>query len=117
MKFGVIIAARSNSKRLPGKATLPLIGTPILQLLIKRVKTSKIADKIILATSDLSQDDGLEKIAKEEGIEIFRGPLDNVLGRFVGAAKKYDFDYCVRITGDEPFLDGQTLDYVIEKAK
>ncbi len=116
MKFGVILAARTNSRRLPGKAMLPLMGLPVTQLLIKRIKTSKLADKIILATSDLPGDDALAEIAKKEGIGVFRGSLNDVLGRYVQAGKLYDFDYCIRITGDEPFLDGPTLDYVIQKA-
>lgn len=117
MKIGVIIAARANSTRLPGKALLPLVGFPMLQFLIKRIKTSKLTHTIILATSDLPQDDALAEIAQKEGIEVYRGSLDDVLHRYVEAAKAYDFDYCLRITGDEPFLDGPTIDYMIEEAQ
>lgn len=104
-----------SSRRLPGKAMLSLIGLPIISLIMRRLKTSKLADKIILATSDKREDNVLGEVAVKENVSVYRGSLNDVLGRFVNAAKKYDFDYAVRVTGDGPFVDGNTLDYVLQK--
>jgi len=115
IKFGVIIAARSGSKRLPGKALLPLFGIPVIVLIIRRLRTSRKADKIVFATTDLPEDDVLAEVVRKEGIDVFRGASEDVLSRYVNAALRYDFNYVVRVTGDCPFVDGETLDQVLEQ--
>ena len=48
-----IIAARMSSSRLPGKVLLQICEKTILEIMIERVKRSKIIDKVIIATSIL----------------------------------------------------------------
>jgi spore coat polysaccharide biosynthesis protein SpsF len=115
MKFGVIIAARTGSKRLPNKALLPLMGIPMIVFLIRRIITSNLASEIVFATTALEEDERLAEIVKAEGIPVFRGSRDDVLGRYVEAAKSYTFDYTIRVTGDCPFVDGETLDRVLQR--
>ncbi len=115
MKFGVIIAARTGSSRLPGKALLPLMGIPMINFLIRRLRASHLADTMILATTDLKEDDQLAEVAEKEEIEVFRGDSDDVVKRYVDAANAFAIDYVVRITGDCPFVDATTLDYCLEK--
>ena len=93
MKFGAIIAARSGSRRLPGKAILPLFGFPMIQALVKRLKTSHELSEIVFATTQLPEDDQLARIAEEEQIPVFRGSENNVLDRYVQAAKGRNFEY------------------------
>jgi len=114
-KYSAIIAARSGSTRLPGKALLPLKNIPMLTFLIRRLKTSQKINKLILATTKLSADDALAKLAKNEGINVFRGDENDVIKRFVEASNAENIEYVVRITGDCPFVDGDTLDYCIEQ--
>jgi len=116
-KYGVIIAARTGSTRLPGKALLPLGNIPMIVYLIRRLKPSKFADAIIFATTDLPEDDTLAEIVKNEGIPVFRGSNNNVVERYVNAAKHFEFDYVVRVTGDCPFVDSNTLDFCIKYCK
>jgi len=115
MKFGVIISARIGSVRLPSKALLPLTGIPMINFLIKRIKNSKLASEIIFATTYLPEDDRLAESVKKEGVYVYRGNSEDVLARYVNAAKNRDFDYSVRVTGDCPFVDGETLDYVLSR--
>lgn len=115
MKFGVIIAARMNSQRLPGKALLPFLGIPAIVFLLRRLKKSKLIHEIILATTVLPEDDVLAQKAKQEDIAVFRGSSDDVLSRYVEAARNRNFDYAVRVTGDCPFVDGPTLDFILAK--
>ena len=117
MTFGVIIAARMGSKRLPGKALLPLMGIPVISFIIRRLKKSKLASNIIFATTLLKEDDELASVAQNEGVEVFRGSENDVLSRYVQAASAYNFNYVVRITGDCPFVDAHTLDYVLNQCK
>jgi spore coat polysaccharide biosynthesis protein SpsF len=111
MRFGIIISARTGSKRLPGKVLLPLLGIPAVAFLIRRIKCSQLAEDITLATTQRSEDDELAEIAAREGVDVFRGPEKDVLARYVQAAAGQKFDYAVRVTGDCPLLDGQIIDY------
>lgn len=113
MRFGAIIAARTGSVRLPGKALLPIMGIPSISLLIRRIKTSRLLEEIVFATTLLSQDDALASAVEKEGVPVFRGSADDVLDRYVRAGEALKSDYIVRITGDCPFVDGPTLDYVL----
>ncbi|MDD5069570.1 MAG: acylneuraminate cytidylyltransferase [Candidatus Omnitrophica bacterium] len=117
MKFGAIVAARTGSRRLPAKALLPLLGMPAIIFLLKRIKEAKLLSEIIFATTTLASDDQLVSIVEAEGIEVFRGDNDDVLGRFIAAAKNRSFDFGVRITGDCPFVNSDTLDYVLDQVK
>jgi spore coat polysaccharide biosynthesis protein SpsF len=115
--YGVIIAARTGSRRLPAKALLPLNGIPMIAFMIRRLKRSTLVKSFILATTTLKEDDELESIAKNEGIAVFRGDTDDVVQRFVDAASKFNLNYVVRVTGDCPFVDGDSLDYCLNMAR
>lgn len=119
MNFGIILAARMESQRLPGKAILPLFGIPMIELQIKRLKKTKLASKIVLTTIMTPENNILETIASRNGIETCRTAKrsGNAMREYVEVGKRYNFDYCVRVTGDEPLTDGETVDYVIEEAK
>jgi len=114
-QYSVIIAARSGSTRLPGKALLPLKEVPMITFLIRRLKTSEKVKKIILATTELKTDDILAKAAENEDIKVFRGNENDVVKRFVDTASIEKIEYVVRVTADCPFVDGYTLDYCIDK--
>ena len=80
--FGVIIAARTGSRRLPAKALLPLNGIPMIAFIIRRLLRAKLVKSFILATTTSKTDDALEAIAKSEGIEVYRGEAENVVKRY-----------------------------------
>jgi spore coat polysaccharide biosynthesis protein SpsF (cytidylyltransferase family) len=115
MKFGAIVSARMGSTRLPGKAMLPLMGQPVIALLLRRIRTSKLLSSLIVATTAQPEDDVLARAASATGTDIYRGPIDDVLNRYVLAGKRLEADYIVRITGNCPFVDGPTLDLVLRQ--
>ena len=47
-----IIQARMTSTRLPGKVLLPAVGTPLLQLMIERLRRAGRLDDVWIATTD-----------------------------------------------------------------
>ncbi len=118
MKFGVIVAARTGSTRLPQKALLPFYGDmPMIRFLLKRIKNASIPEKFILATTSLKEDDVLIKIAESEGFSGFRGSNENLVERYVEAADLYNLEFVVRITGDCPFVDSTSLDYFLKQCQ
>ncbi|MFC2170837.1 cytidylyltransferase domain-containing protein [Calditrichota bacterium] len=117
MNATVIIAARMDSSRLPGKAMMTLSGLPMIVFLIRRLKTSKMAKRIVLATTERQEDDILALKAKDEGIDVYRGSEHDVMDRYVGAVNRFGGEYVVRVTADCPFVDGQILDYCLDKVE
>jgi len=114
MEFSVIVAARTGSSRLPGKALLPLKGIPMVLFLIRRLLVSRLAEQIVFATTTLVDDDFLSWLVSREGIPVFRGDHEDVVKRYVDAAEKFGMEFVVRVTGDCPFVHGETLDYCLE---
>ncbi|MFT4221623.1 cytidylyltransferase domain-containing protein [Dysgonomonas sp.] len=105
-----IIQARLGSSRLPNKLILPFYkGKGIFQLLLDKLK-SKYNNPIILATSIHPENDKLVEIAKQAQVEIYRGDENNVLNRFISAAKQFQVKKIIRICSDNPFLDMEELD-------
>ena len=116
MVIGCIVQARMNSSRLPGKVLLKIDNdNPILYYVINQVSISKILEKIIIATTDLDDDDQIEQFTKKIGIECFRGSADDVLDRYYQCAKKFSLSTIVRITADNPLIDPTIVDQVIKK--
>lgn len=105
MKTIVIIQARMGSSRLPGKILMPLGSTDNLTYVTERCKKIDGVSKVLVATSSLSQDDAVEKWCENHQISCYRGSEEDVLDRFIQAAKLYEPDYVIRVTADCPFVD------------
>jgi spore coat polysaccharide biosynthesis protein SpsF (cytidylyltransferase family) len=114
MKTGIIIQARMSSKRLRGKSMRLLSGTPLIGHVIARCKRVGSVDAVILATSSDTTDDPLASFAKEQGVAIYRGELENVQNRFFMAAREYGLDLIIRVTGDNPLISPELMDMLIE---
>jgi len=108
-----IVQARVSSSRLPGKVVKDLCGRPMLAWELERIQKSKMIDQVVLATSSESSDDAIEEIFGED-FQVYRGSLDDVLDRFYYAAKDYEPEHVVRLTGDCPLIDPEVIDQVIE---
>lgn len=103
----IIVQARMNSERLPGKVMLKIGGKPLIEILINRLKLSGIP--ILLATSTNTENDLLVDYVENLGIKTFRGSENNVLERYYQAAMSVDADLIIRATGDNPLMDGDII--------
>lgn len=113
---GVVIFSRFNSSRLPGKALKDMAGRPLLGRIIDRLRHVQCADKLIVATSDQPSDDALAQfVENEEGVELYRGSLDDVAGRALGCMRAFDLDVMVRICGDSPFEIAAMVDDLLAR--
>jgi glutamate-1-semialdehyde 2,1-aminomutase len=100
-----IIQARMSSARLPGKVLMTLAGQPVLAWVTRAARVIPGIDKVVLATSVEASDDPVAAWCEGAGVDCYRGPLDNVLARYAGAARQYNADIVMRITADCPLLD------------
>ena len=108
-----IVQARVSSTRLPGKVLLGLAGAPMLQRQLERVARSSLITNIVVATSTDPSDDPIVELCSDLGIDVYRGDLNNVLARFIGAIDTYGIDTAVRITADCPLISPSVIDAVI----
>ena len=111
---GAIITVRMSSSRLPGKALMKINGIPSILVVFERVKRISGLDKIVVATSNDKSDDILVDLLLKNNINVYRGDLDSIPKRLLGAAEKFNLDQIVRITGDSVCLDYKSMSDLIE---
>mgnify|MGYP000673680609 CR=1 FL=1 len=110
MKKIILIQARLSSSRFPRKMLHGILGIPLVEYVFKRCKESKVANDVAVITSVEKSDDALYDFCKEKRIPVFRGPLDDVLRRYIMAAKYYNSSIICRVCGDSPFVDYMAID-------
>jgi spore coat polysaccharide biosynthesis protein SpsF (cytidylyltransferase family) len=84
----------------------------MLGLILARLGHARRLERIVVATSDRPDDDRIAAEAARAGVDARRGPLDDVLGRFVLAAEDAEGPI-VRITGDCPLADPAIVDEAV----
>ncbi len=114
MTVVAIIQARSGSSRLPRKVLRSFCGKSMLGFLIDRLKLSRRLDKIVVATTEKGEDDAVVEVATQHDVASFRGSEDDVLGRFAAAADAHEASIVVRISADNPLIDPDIVDRVVD---
>lgn len=104
MRTGAIIQARMGSLRLPGKILAEVNGTPLLSLMINRLKFCEKLDEIIVA-SPIRDDAVIHPVVRAAGARMFYGPEEDVLTRVLRAATEWKIDTIVELTADCPLID------------
>ena len=89
IRYGVIIEARMNSSRLPGKVLKKVLGKSLLEFMIERIKKAKFVDEIIVSTTTKKNDDQIVKILEKSKVKFYRGSENDVLDRFYTCATFY----------------------------
>ena len=111
----IIIQARTGSTRLPQKMILPFYENEgIFSLILNRLTSNIKKENIILATSSNSNNDVLVETAKRYGINYFRGSENDVLQRFIDAANHFNANKIIRVCADNPFLDIDYLNFLLQ---
>ena len=114
-----VVQARMTSTRFPGKVLAPLLGEPMILRQLERVCRARHLEGLIVATSNDPSDDPLVEVLQSAGYLVFRGPLDDVLSRFIGAIDDFEsrndhtVDVLVRLTADCPLASPAVIDEVI----
>jgi len=113
MKYLLTIEARMRSSRLPGKVLMPIMGVPMLALMIERLKHARTIDGIVVATTDNDSEDPIANLAEEVRVGCFRGSEEDVLLRVLKTAQHFEADVIVETTGDCPLNDPAIVDKVV----
>lgn len=114
--IGVIIQARSGSKRFPNKIYADINGKICLQRVLDGVCDAAIPNKIILAMPDYDKKSlnnarsSAKLIIWDNRFFDFFGNPDDLVERYFGAANKFGLSVIVRVTADCPFIQGKMID-------
>lgn len=113
--IGCIIQARMGSTRLPGKVMLPVDDSnPIIWHVVNQMKHSKLCEKLIVATTNLAEDEKIVDFAKKNSLYYFRGSAEDCLDRYYHCAKSFSISIIVRITCDNPLIDPTLVDDAVK---
>jgi spore coat polysaccharide biosynthesis protein SpsF len=85
----------------------------MLELLVERVRRSRLIDHIVISTTLNRTDDVVAQCAADLGVGCFRGSEEDVVARVVGAMEAATADIVVQLTGDCPLLDPAVIDQLI----
>lgn len=113
LKVSIIVQARMGASRLPGKIMRTVLGKPMLEYQIERLRRVEASDEVVIATTDDPSDDVVSDFCQKLSIPFFRGDVDDVLNRYYQAAKKRNSKIIVRITGDCPLIDPNIVNQLI----
>jgi spore coat polysaccharide biosynthesis protein SpsF len=109
------IEARMGSTRLPGKTLTPIYNDmPLLDCVVRRFRSCRTLDGVVVATTVEQGDDKIANWCKANGVPVFRGSEQDVLGRVVGAAQQWGAEAIVQMGADSAYLDYQLIDQLVE---
>jgi len=109
MSFVVVIPARYESSRLPGKVLADIDGKPMIQWVVEKAKLSG-ASKVIVATDN----DNVAAVVEGFGGEVCKTRADHQSGteRLAEVMQQYQFSddqVIVNVQGDEPFIPPENI--------
>lgn len=110
MKILAIVQARLGSSRFPRKVLADICGSPVLQIVLERLRRSNCLDQIVVAVPDGQSDDYLARFVEDLGYPVSRGSEVDVLQRYYQAALDHQGDVIVRVTADCPCIDAELVD-------
>ena len=110
MEVCAFVQARMSSRRFPGKVLAPFRGRPLIAHVVDAVRHALPAVPLVVVTSTDSTDDPLVAYLASVEVPTFRGPLDDVLGRFRAALDPYPATWIVRVCADSPLLSSRVLE-------
>ncbi|WP_433300112.1 cytidylyltransferase domain-containing protein [Actinoplanes sp. CA-030573] len=104
-----IIQARMDSSRLPNKVLRKLGTRTMLERVVRAARQSGVLDELVVATTVEATDDAIVAECERIGVPYHRGPVDDVLARFLGVLDRYDSDIVLRFTADNPLIDPELI--------
>jgi spore coat polysaccharide biosynthesis protein SpsF len=100
--LAIVLQARLDSSRLPGKSLLPLGGRPLILRVMEALNRVPAELRVLACPEDSVA--AFAPLADEAGFSLLAGPKDDVLGRYCLALRKFGITRVIRATGDNPFV-------------
>ena len=112
MKVIGMVPARLQSSRLPEKALVDILGIPMVIHTCKRAQLAKKLDDVYLVTDS----ERIKKTAESYDIKVIMTGTHHKTGsdRLAEACQYVDCDIVVNIQGDEPLVNPEHIDAIVE---
>ena len=111
MRIIAVIPARYDSSRFPGKPLIDLCGKPMIQHVYERSIRCDMFDRVIIATDDSR----IYDVVKKFGGEVqMTPPCSSGCDRCAHVALTQECDIVVNIQGDEPLIENEMLNTVVQ---
>jgi 3-deoxy-manno-octulosonate cytidylyltransferase (CMP-KDO synthetase) len=106
-----VIPARHASSRFPGKPLAPIVGKPMIQHVVERVRRATLVSRVVVATEDARIKSAVEAFGGEA--IITRSDHRTGTDRVAEVAVHVPAEIYVNVQGDEPLIDPGTIDSLI----
>lgn len=110
------VQARMSSARFPGKVLAPFRGRPMLDHVVTAAESALGEGATVVLTSREPSDDPVAAYCGSLGVPVCRGPLEDVLGRFIVALDAWPCDWVVRLCADSPLASPAVIRAVRDAA-
>ena len=107
----VIIPARYESTRFPGKVLADRTGKTLIEHVYERAGQAKLVSSVIVATDDQRIIDAVEKFGGKA--VLTRSDHPNGTSRIAEIASTIDTELIVNVQGDEPEIEPEHIDLAI----
>ena len=112
MRTIAVIPARFHSQRLPGKPLADLGGRPLVEHVYRRSSEARLVDRVLVATDDSRIRDAVIAFGGEC---VLTSPKHlSGTDRVAEAVTDIEVDWVVNVQGDEPFVEAQDIDRVVD---
>lgn len=115
MNYCVIIPARFQSSRLPGKPLIDLCGLPMIVRTYQQCIKACPAEKVYVATDD----ERIRETCESKGIQVIMTSSDCLTGtdRLAECTQYVDSDIFINVQGDEPVFNPEDLALLISNVE
>jgi 3-deoxy-manno-octulosonate cytidylyltransferase (CMP-KDO synthetase) len=114
MNYSIIIPARYESTRLPGKPLVDIAGKPMIIRTWEQCVKAASPEDIYVATDD----ERVESVCKAHGAQVIMTSVDCLTGtdRVAECAESLDSDLFINVQGDEPIFNPGDIRNLIHAA-
>lgn len=111
----IIIPARYKSSRFPGKPLVDLAGKPMIARVAEKCMQAISRDAVFVATDD----DRIREACEQHQINVIMTADNHPTGtdRIAEAASKIDADFMINVQGDEPLIQPEDIQRVIDEKR
>ena len=115
MKTIIVIPARYESSRFPGKPLVTILNTPMI-LRVAELSAKAVGKESVYIATD---DERIADVAHQSGYQNVMTSSNALTGtdRLAEVAEKIDADIYINVQGDEPLVDPEDIKKIIEAKK
>lgn len=94
---------------------MDLAGKPVLERVMERARRARLLDELLVATTDKPEDEAIAALCARHGWPVYRGSENDLVDRYYQAALPLGAELIVRLTADNPLIDGEIVDLVVSQ--